>query len=471
MKILYIGAGYVGTCSAAVSADSGHQVLAYDILEKKVKMLGSGDRAQIEECLLEEGLAEMLIRNKERVKFTSDYGEVEKFLNEADAVFMCLPTPERAGAAGETDLTYYNQAAEKLAEHLTKRNAGAQDHYVVIVNKSTVPINMVEETDRMMKKYEVENYGVVSNPEFLVEGKAMEGSIHPARVVVGAQSETDFSIMRQIYQRFYDSSSVRYLEVSPREAAAGKLLANYLLFNRLGITFDVVGRVCESFSGVQFENVRNILITDERIGKWGFYDSIFAGGSCLIKDAASLAHQLEEVGTSARYVRQTLESNLFQRDNFYGRAAKEAEFSWRDKSVAVLGVAFKQDTNDVRNSPALDLVGQLLNDGVKEARVYDPAASPMFKSLFDPSRDERFKKIIYVKSEQEALAGSDVCLILTDWPQFKSLTELIMETCPPPFLIMDGRRMLAHRFEELSQKGYNIIAVGSPFIKGKKEYV
>lgn len=467
MKILYIGTGYVGTCSAAVSADSGHQVLAYDVVEKKVKMLGSGDRAQIEECLLEEGLAEMLVRNKERIKFTSNYSEVEKFLDEADAVFMCLPTPERVGAEGETDLTYYNQAAEKLGEHLAKRNGGAQDHYTVIVNKSTVPVNMMEETGRIMQNHGVKNFGVVSNPEFLVEGKAMEGSIHPARVVVGAQSEKDFAVMRRIYQRFYDSSSVRYLEVSPREAAAGKLLANYLLFNRLGTTFDVVGRVCESFAGVQFENIRNILITDERIGKWGFYDSIFAGGSCLIKDAASLAHQLEESGANANFVRQTLTSNIFQRDHFYSRAEKEAGFSWRDKSVAVLGVAFKQDTNDVRNSPALDLVEHLLADGVKEIKIYDPAANPMFKSFFDPSKDERFKKIVYAKSEREALAGTQVCLILTDWPQFKSLAELMTKICPPPYLIMDGRRMLAHRFEELFQKGYNIIAVGSPFIKGK----
>jgi UDPglucose 6-dehydrogenase len=467
MKILYIGSGFVGTCSAAVMADSGHEVLLYDIDKKKIELLGSEDVQSIESCLFEEGLGEMLIKNKNRIQFTNNYNDVIKSLDDADAVFMCLPTPEKQGAEGESDLSYYYQAAQKLGESLVKRNNSQQTKYLVIINKSTVPINMISETDKIMKSCGVVNFGVVSNPEFLVEGKAIEGSVRPDRVVVGAEKEQDFKIMREMYGRFYSSTGIKYVEVNPYEAAASKLLANYLLFSRLANTFDVVGRVSEFFPNIKFENVRQILINDERIGKWGFYDSVYAGGSCFIKDAASLAHQLEEAGANAHQVRLTLEANKFQRDHFYSRAEMEAGFSWGGKIVTVLGVAFKQNTNDVRNSPAIDIVKHLINSGVSEIRVYDPAALPMFKSLFNTNTDSRYEKIKYFETEEKALNDSNVCLILTDWPQFRLLAEKINKVCPPPYLIMDGRRLLQDKYDELQNKGYNIIAVGSSFLKGK----
>lgn len=468
MKILYIGSGFVGTCSAAVMADSGHEVLLYDIDKEKIKKLSSGNIEIIESCLFEEGLAEMLIKNKDLISFSADYDDVIRRLDNTDAIFMCLPTPEKSGAEGESDLTYYYLAAEKLAESLSKRNGGMQDKYIVIVNKSTVPINMMDETNRVMEKYSVKNFGVVSNPEFLVEGKAIKGSVHPDRVVVGAQKDSDFKVMRQIYARFLNSPSIQYIETNPQEAEAGKLLANYLLFNRVVTTYDVVGRICESFPEINFENLRKVLISDDRIGSWGFYDSVYCGGSCFIKDAASLAHQLEEVGVNAGHVRQTLMSNNFQRDNFFGRAKKEAGFNWENTSVAVLGVAFKQDTNDVRNSGAIDIVHHLVEEGVKEIRVYDPAAMPMFQSLFDPKIDSRYKIIKYLNSEKEALSGTNAGMILTDWPKFRALGETIQSVCPSPYLIMDGRRMLSGQFDKLQNLGYDIIAVGSPFLKGKK---
>src|SRR3989344_2009887 len=237
MRILYIGGGFVGACSAAVSADSGHPVLVFDIDEKKVKLLNSSDRDTIQSCLFEEGLGDLLIRNKERIEFTTDYKKVEEFIDGCDAVFMCLPTPE-IGETGESDLSYYLNAAKKLSASLKNRNDGKQNKYVVIVNKSTVPIDMVDKTEEIMNSAGAKNFGVVANPEFLVEGKAIEGSIHPDRVVVGAWKEKDFIIMRQLYQRFFNSTSIKYLEVNPKEAAAGKLLANFSLFNKIAICFD-----------------------------------------------------------------------------------------------------------------------------------------------------------------------------------------------------------------------------------------
>ncbi len=467
MKIIYIGSGFVGTCSAAVMADSGHDVLLYDIDKKKISLLGSEDVQTIESCLFEEGLGDMLIKNKSRIKFSDDYKDVVESLDEADAIFMCLPTPEKIGAEGESDLSYYYEAAQKLGESLSKRNKGKQTKYVVIINKSTVPISMIKETDKIMKSCGVVNFGVVSNPEFLVEGKAIIGSVQPDRVVVGAEKEEDFMVMREIYGRFYNSTGVKYIEVNPFEAAASKLLANYLLFSRLANTFDVVGRVCESFSEIKFENVRQVLMSDERIGRWGFYDSVYAGGSCFIKDAASLAHQLEQAGANAHQIRLALETNKFQRDHFYSRAEKEAGFVWDSKVVTVLGVAFKQNTNDVRNSPAIDIVKHLINSNVSKIRIYDPAALPMFKSVFNIDNDPRFERLDYFDSEDDALEGSSACLILTDWPQFRLLGEKIMKICPSPYLIMDGRRLIQDKYDDLQSKGYDIVAVGSEFLKAK----
>ena len=462
MKILYFGGGFVGACSAAVSADSGHEVLVYDINKALVEGLSSGDKDKIEAYLFEKGLGDLLIRNQARIKFTSDLAEAEKFSHGADAVFMCLPTPERDGT-GETNLEIYETAAKTLAEILVKRDNGAQSGYVLIVNKSTVPIDMVNRTKDIMQAAGVKNFGVGSNPEFLVEGKAIEGSIRPPRVVVGADSEKDFAIFKNIYSRFVESANINYIEVSPAEAEASKLLANYILFSRLANCFDVVGRVCEKFPGLQFENIRKVLITDSRIGDWGFYDSLFAGGSCFIKDARSLSHQLKVKGVQADLVDDVLAANQRQLDNFLSRAKAELNFNWAGKTAGILGLSFKQNTNDMRNSAALGVAEFLLAKDAKQIKAYDPVAGNNFMKYFAGHKDAG--KINLVAAEAEAIAQADVLIIATDWPQFRGLADLIMEKLPKGAVIMDGRRMLAQKYEELARAGYNIIAVGSPVIK------
>ncbi|KKQ40651.1 MAG: UDP-glucose/GDP-mannose dehydrogenase [Candidatus Magasanikbacteria bacterium GW2011_GWA2_37_8] len=461
MKLIYIGAGFVGTCSAAVAADSGHDVLVYDIDQTKIDKLGSGDYNQIQSCLFEEGLADLLIRNKERIKFTFDYNLVESFLNDGDAVFMCLPTPEIA-ETGESNLSYYFTAAEKLAESLVKRNQGKQEKYIVIINKSTVPVDMVNKTEELLNKAGVNNFGVVSNPEFLVEGKAISGSLKPDRIVVGANSQKDFEVMRVVYQRFFSSPTVEYLEVSPEEAAAGKLLANFVLFNKLAVCFDVVGRTCETFDNVKFENVRKILTSDKRIGSWGLYDSLYAGGSCLIKDSRSLLHQLKSAGQKVDLVDEIYSANHRQLQTFLDRAEKEANFNWGDKVVTLLGTAFKRDTNDIRNSASIKIVKFLLEKKVKQINIFDPAALGWFKELFPES-----EVIKYYDNETVAIDKSDAIIIATDWPQFRELDKVLVVLGKKP-LIMDGRRILSHQYKELGEIGYDIIAVGSPFLEGKK---
>lgn len=457
MNILYIGGGFVGTCSAAAAAHAGHTVLVYDIDPEKMERLGSGDRDQINSALYEQGLPDLLIRHADKITFTASYNDVLSFLDTVDAVYMCLPTPE-IGETGESNLSYYESAATEMAANLAKRNGGAQDKYVVIVNKSTVPIDMVDRTKDIFDAHGVTGYGVVSNPEFLVEGKAVIGSLKPDRVVVGAWNEEDFAVMRKVYQQFYDASDVRYLEVNPKEAAAGKLLANFYLFNKLAICFDVIGRTAEAFNDVSFEQLRSIITSDDRISDWGFYDSLYAGGSCFIKDARSLAHQLQTVGENPVIVNETYLANKRQLDRFLGRAQKEAGFDWSGKTVALLGTAFKRGTNDVRNSPSIDIVRFCQEQTVGQVRVYDPAAIPMFQGIYPAS-----EQIMYVESEAAAIAGADVVIVSADWPQFATVASDIAQSEKNP-LVMDGRRMLHHEYETLVAAGSAIISVGAPFI-------
>jgi UDPglucose 6-dehydrogenase len=460
MKILYIGAGFVGTCSAAVAADSGHQVLVYDVDTYKIEKIGTFDRDNIETCLFEKGLGDLLVRNRERIAFTADYEKVIPYLDLVDAIFLCLPTPE-IGETGESNLSYYTQALGTLIPCLKARLGGAQSNHIVLINKSTVPIEMIDTTQQVLAEAGVHNIGVVSNPEFLVEGKAIEGSLKPDRIVVGAWEQKDFDVMRSLYRRFFDAPDVQYIEVNPKEAAAGKLLANFILFNKLALCFDVVGRVSELFPNIQYEQLRKILTSDARIGSWGLYDSLYAGGSCFIKDARSLSFQLRTQGAEPALVDQVYLSNKKQLERFLNRIMDATEHRMSGKIVALLGTAFKRDTNDVRNSPSIDITRFLVAQGVKKILVHDPVATDNFMAVF-AHEPEVLSHLEIVSHEFDAAKQADVVIISTDWPQFRGLADVLMAEAVHRPIIADGRRMLQHRYADLLSAGFRVVAVGSP---------
>lgn len=207
--------------------------------------------------------------------------------------------------------------------------------------------------------------------------------------------------------------------------------------------------------------LRKIIVSDRRLGGYGFYNSFYAGGSCLAKDTSALSRQLEKAGVDTEQIRKVLEGDCFARDHFYDRVIKEAGFLVKDKKIAVLGLSFKRDTGDIRNSGAIMIIEKLMKDGAGQIKVYDPACMEQFKSW--AGSDPIFS---YCESEEEALANTDGCFILTDWPQFSTLDQLIEKICPPPFVIADGRRMISHSYQKLQTAGYDILAVGSPFLKG-----
>ncbi len=463
MQLVFIGSGFVGTTTAAACASFGHDVLLYDINDARVASLSSRNRRTIDACLFENGLADLLIEHADHITFTTDYSIVERTLDTAEAIFICVPTPSRED--GSTEMSYYESALKKLAGALVKRNSGKQKNRIVVINKSTVPVDTARFTQEQLDKAGVKNVGVVANPEFLVEGRAIEGNIHPSRIVVGATTSKDFAIMRRMYAHFQGNKDIPYIEVNPFEAAAGKLLANYLLFSRLMLCYDVMGRVSEQFNDVTFEAVRKIVCSDPRIGFWGFYDSIYAGGSCLEKDAKSLAHQLEVTKANTDLVRASIESNHRQLELFLARVKKSIAGGVKGNSIAVLGLAFKRDTNDIRNSAGPMVVEYLRSQGAAEVRVYDPGVDAASLAAYAKESSNKRTTVVPCKSAAEAMRGTQASVITTDWPEFAKLTSVFSKTVKAPYLIADGRRMIATDYTMLTKKGYTVLAVGSPLYR------
>src|ERR687886_30116 len=383
------------------------------------------------------------------------------FVGLTHAVFLCLPPPPNRD--GSSNLSFYFDAVQPLCVLWTKRQATRR---VVLVNKSTVPIGTARRLEGVLREHHVPNAGVASNPEFLPEGDAVEGSRHPDRVVVGADTEEDFRILRRIYSQFVDHVRIRYLETTPETAEAIKYVANTLLLTYISFWNGVGARLGETFPNIRIEDLKRGVTADGRISTWGSYVSNGAGGSCFGKDIQSLVYQLRTAGQPTDLLQSVYAINEYQKTYLVERAVREAGVSFNQKSVALLGLAFKQRTNDMRDASALQVVEALLGRGVRAIRAYDPLAIGEAKRFFNPEQNQLFEKISYHPSAKEALAGTDLLFISTDWEEFRGLSRTIEQAVKPPYLILDGRRMIPD-FEELVEQGYGYLAVGSPYFPPK----
>lgn len=461
MKIIVAGTGFVGLTHAAVCSEYGHEVYAYDIDEKRLAAYRSAEREQIEQYVNEPGLAAIIAENLNRYLFFCHESELENIIEGTDAIFMCTATPPNAN--GSSNLTYYMNAAHFLAKLLAKRQ---DTRRVVLINKSTVPIGTARELENVLKEYNVPNAGVASNPEFLPEGDAVEKSRRPDRVVVGADTEEDFRIIRRIYSQFVNHVRIRYIETTPETAEAIKYVANTLLLTYISFWNGVGARLGETFDNVRMEDLKRGVTADNRISTWGSYVSNGAGGSCFGKDIQSLIYQLKTAGQTTDLLQSVYNINEYQKTYLVDRAIKEANVNFNHKTVALLGLAFKQRTNDMRDASSLQVVEALLGRGVKEIRAYDPLAIHEAKRFFNPEHNHLFEKITYHESVKEALAGSDMLFISTDWEEFRGLSRTIEQTVQPPYLVIDGRRMIPD-YKELTERGYSYIAVGSSYLAPK----
>ncbi len=459
MKIIVAGTGFVGLTHAAVCSETGHEVYAYDIDERRISAYRSAEREQIEHYVNEPGLAEIIQENVNRYLFFCT--DLEPIIEGTDAIFLCLPTPPNPN--GSSDLSYYFNALHHIAALLAKRQ---DTRRVVLINKSTVPIGTARKLEAILREHNVPNAGIASNPEFLPEGDAVERSRRPDRVVVGADTEEDLRILRRIYSQFVNHVRIRYIETTPETAEAIKYVANTLLLTYVSFWNGVGARIGETFANVRMEDLKRGVTADTRISTWGSYVSNGAGGSCFGKDIQSLIYQLKSANQAADLLQSVYDINEFQKTYLVDRAVCEAGVNFNQKSVALLGLAFKKQTNDMRDASSLKVVEALLARGVREIRAYDPLANHEAKRYFNPESNHLFEKISYHESAKQALQGSDMLFISTDWEEFRGLSRTIEQAVKPPYMILDGRRMIPD-YDELVIRGYGYLAVGSPYLAPK----
>ena len=459
MKIIVVGTGFVGLPHAAVLSEYGHEVWAYDIDEKRINAYKTGQAAEIERYVNEPGLAAAIAENKDRyLFFTTD---ITDLVEGTEIFFFCLNTPPNRD--GSTDLSYYLNAAHKVADLLANRQDKKR---VVLVNKSTVPVGTARVLQNVMEQHNVENFGVASNPEFLAQGNAIDGSRKPDRVVVGADTQEDFMILRRIYSHFVNHVRIRYLETSPETAEAIKYMGNTLLLTYISFWNGVGARLAETFPNIRMEDLKIGVTADSRISTWGSYVSNGAGGSCFGKDIQSLIYQMNQNGRSTDLLQAVYNINEYQKTYLVDRAVHEADFNFNNKRVALLGLAFKKRTNDMRDSAALKAVEALLGRGVAEIRAYDPLATSTAQEYwFNPDKNHLFERISYHKTARAAIEGSDAVFISTDWEEFRGIARTIETTVNAPYLVIDGRRMISD-FTSLVAHGYDYLPVGGTYLKG-----
>ena len=415
MNITVVGTGYVGLVTGACFSDWGHTVMCVDNDENKVKML-----KQLQMPIYEDGLEELVRKNVAagRLHFTSSIADGTKF---AEVIFIAVGTPP--GYRGAANMSYVEQVARQVAEHM--------DSYKLLVEKSTVPVNTHEQVKRTVSKYLRADipFDVASNPEFLKEGTAIEDAYDPDRIVVGVESERAAKLMQEIYAPIVKKTNCPLLVMNPASAELTKHASNSFL--ALKISFiNAVARICE-MAGANVEQVAQGMGLDKRIGKQFLKAGVGYGGSCFPKDVDAFVQIADHLGYNFELLKEVQRVNKTQREHLMQKLQREL---WviQDKHVSVLGLAFKPGTDDVRESPSLYFIPQLIEAGAK-LKLWDPVAEERFAQLYPQET--------YVKDPLECARGADLLLILTDWPQVKNLDldqlKSVMK-CP---VIVDGRNM------------------------------
>ena len=456
MKIIVLGTGHVGLVHAAVCSEYGHEVYACDNDVEKLKAFSSGQTQEIERYVNEPGLANVIRETRNRYLFFSN--ALDRVIEAADVVFICLPTPPNLD--GSTNLAFYKAAVENLASLVAARK---DKRRVVLVNKSTLPIGTARYLENILNSHAPVNVGIASNPEFLREGSALEQARKPDRVVVGCDHEEDLNILRRVYSQFVNHVYIKYIETTPETAEAIKYVANTALLTYISFWNGVGAKIGEKISNVKIDDLRIGVTADERISVWGSFVSNGAGGSCFGKDIMSLIAQLRKLNVDTKMLEASYEVNECQKVYLIDRAITEAGFKFNNKTITVMGLAFKKQTNDMRDASSIKVIESLLGKGAAKIKAYDPLANETAKRVFDPSRNILFNKIEYYDTVRKALDGSDALFISSDCEEFRGLSRAIEEFISPPYLIMDGRRMIPDH-GDLTAKQYTYLAVGSMVI-------
>jgi UDPglucose 6-dehydrogenase len=431
MRVAMIGTGYVGLVSGACFADFGHEVCCIDKDAAKIERLRAGQMP-----IYEPGLEVLVARNVEagRLTFATGYGDA---VREADAVFIAVGTPSRRGD-GHADLSYVYAAAEEIAPLL--------DGFTVVVTKSTVPVGAGDEIERIIRKARPDaEFAVVSNPEFLREGAAIEDFKRPDRVVVGLEDERAKPVMAELYRPLNLNESPM-LYVDRRSSELIKYASNAFL--AMKITFiNEVAELCEAL-GADVQLVARGVGLDKRIGAKFLHAGPGFGGSCFPKDTLALVRTAHDAGAPLQLVETTIRINEARKAQMAGKIAGAMAGELAGKVVGVLGLTFKPNTDDMREAPSLEIVPALQAMGAK-VQAYDPAGHEARQLLRD---------VDFTAGPYEALEGADCAVIITEWDEFRALDlDRVRQAMRRP-LIVDLRNV--YRPDELRSRGFTYVSVG-----------
>ena len=430
-QIAVIGTGYVGLVTGTCFAEMGNQVVCIDNNAQKVAQMQAG---QIP--IYEPELDVLFERNIKagRLHFTTNLAEG---IASAELIFLALPTPP--GADGAADLSFVLGVAEELGKLITD--------YKVIVDKSTVPVGTAEKVQAAIAQNAQTEFAVVSNPEFLREGFAVSDFMKPDRVVIGCSDARAAEIMEALYKPFVRQGNPIYI-MDEKSAELTKYAANAFLATK--ITFmNEIANFCE-LVGADVDQVRIGIGADARIGKRFLFPGIGYGGSCFPKDVQALAQSGQELNYEFKILKAVMEVNDHQKTILLPRILNYFRGNLQGKRIAVWGLAFKPDTDDIREAPALALIEALLNEGA-EVCAFDPEAMPNVKSVLGD-------RIKYAKDEYDAALNADALLICTEWgifrnPNFVALKDLMTDT-----VIFDGRNL--YDAQQMTQHGFYYSSIG-----------
>ncbi len=421
MKLSVIGTGYVGLVSGTCFAEMGNHVICVDNDPKKLEKLNN---KQV--TIYEPGLELLFNRNIEqkRLTFTDD---LEYALLNSEIIFLCLPTPQDED--GSADLKHVFAVAENIGEILKKNG---DNEFKIIVNKSTVPVGTSEKVTEILKKHDIKNFEVVSNPEFLREGFAVDDFMKPDRIVIGARSSEAMSKMKKLYEPFVRQGNP-ILEMDPPSAEVTKYAANSYLAMR--ITFmNELANFCEK-AGANVDLVRKGMGTDSRIGKRFLFPGIGYGGSCFPKDVKALVKTSSEFNSTISLLELVDKVNDKQKHVMVEKVKAVFGEDLSGKNFAVWGLAFKPNTDDMREAPSVVIINDLLELGAK-VEAYDPEAMENAKFYLDD-------KITYAGNMYDCLNDKDALLIFTEWNEFRNPDFSIISAKLNNKIIFDGRNIFS----------------------------
>ncbi len=437
MKLSIIGSGYVGLVCAVCFADVGHQVICADKDADKVERLRRG-----EATIYEQGLDFLFSRvmREHRIQFTTS---LEEAVRQSNIYFLCLPTPE--GENGEADLTHVLSVGEEIARLLA---TAPSDSQYLIVTKSTVPVGTSERIRELIRQYAPHSgIEVASNPEFMREGFAVEDFQRPSRVVIGSRSPWVIETLRELYTPFVRSGNPIFV-MDERSSELTKYVANCYLAMRISY-INEVATLCEAVSA-NVDNVRLAVGADPRIGKQFFFPGLGYGGSCFPKDVRAMIRTSEAHGSPMTLMSAADEANRQQRQRFCKKIMDHFSGNLRDRRFAVWGLAFKANTDDVRESPALDVIEFLLERGAKIV-AYDPEA-------IETTRRRLGDRIEYAHSAHEAVMGADALVIATEWNEFRQPDLNFLKSQMKSPVVFDGRNLFTP--SQIRSAGLTYIGVG-----------